>query len=208
APLARVAVAALGVSLAGMAIAYGLSYVRTLRRLAEEPDITPGVTRLRWLPRFGNSFSTAIVQFSLRTLFRSSQHRVLLAFYWGIGFALTVLLLKTPRGQQFAESAVGGWQEGSIPLLVSSIWMLGFAAAQFERERLQDTSHTVAMLAGLFITWAAVRPETVRRTHGERSEPEFEEESADRLLTLEVWDARFASRARQTSVAEGGRPRE
>lgn len=317
APLARSAVAALGVSLAGTAIAYGLSYVRTLRRLAEEPDITPGVTRLRWLPRFGSAFSTAIVQFSLRTLFRSSQHRVLLAFYWGIGFALTVLLLKTPRGQQFAESAVGGWQAGSIPLLVSSIWMLGFAVlavrlafavprdlaanwifrivpirggrqcvsarrraltivsvlpvwavaaavflrvwplgpalghlaalgllgsilieialwgtqkipftcsylpgksrvhvmvyiaivllvpltfavAELERDWLQDVSHTFPMLIGLFIARAGVRWETVRRTHGERPEPEFEEEPADRLLTLEVWDTRFVS-ARRSS---------
>src|SRR5262249_35904086 len=97
------------------------------RRMVEEPDIAPGVRRFRWLPTFGRAFPTSIVQFSLRTLFRSSQHRVLLAFYWGMGFALTAMLLKTPRGQQLAESGAGGWQEGSVPLLVSSIWMMGLA---------------------------------------------------------------------------------
>jgi CubicO group peptidase (beta-lactamase class C family) len=127
APLARVAWTALAMSVSGMAIAYGLSYVRTLRRIAEEPDIAPGVARFRWLPNFGTAFPTAIVQFSLRTLFRSGQHRVLLAFYWGIAFALTAMLLKTPRGQELAESAARGWQEGSVPLLVASIWMMGFA---------------------------------------------------------------------------------
>jgi hypothetical protein len=123
--LAGVAWAALALSIAGTAIVYTLSYVRTLRRIAEEPDIAPGVTRFRWLPRFGGSFSTAIVQFSMRTLSRSSQHRILLAFYWGIGFALSVLLLKTPRGQELAEPSVAGWENEG--LLVSSMWVLALA---------------------------------------------------------------------------------
>jgi hypothetical protein len=83
---------------------------------------------VRWLPAFGDARQTAIVQFSVRTLFRSAPHRVILAFYWGMGFALAIIFLKTPRGQQLAEaSVVSGWQETSVPLLVSSIVMMGFA---------------------------------------------------------------------------------
>ncbi len=128
APLARQAWIALALSIVGILIAYGLSYVRTLPKIVETPDIMAGVRRFRWLPKFGGPFPTAIVQFSLRTLFRSGQHRVLLAFYWGIGFALTAMLLKTPRGQQLSGGSVlDAWQEGSVPLIVASIWMMAFA---------------------------------------------------------------------------------
>ena len=129
APLADRAWAGLGLAVLGTAIAYALSYFRTLRRIAEQPDITPSVTRGRWLPAFGDGPQTALVQFSVRTLFRSAPHRVILAFYWGLGFALAMIFLKTPRGQQLAEvSVAGAWHETSVPLLVSSIVMVGFAA--------------------------------------------------------------------------------
>ena len=54
----------------------------------------------------GTRLQTAIVQFGVRTLFRSAPHRVILAFYWGIGFALAIIFLKSPRGQQLAEVSV------------------------------------------------------------------------------------------------------
>jgi hypothetical protein len=125
--LARPAWIGLAVAVAGTIVAYALAYLRTLRRIAEEPDITPAAARLRWLPRFGSAVPTAIVQFSVRTLSRSAQHRVLIAFYWGIGFALTALLLKTPRAQQLATEGGGAWHEGSVPFIVSSIWMMACA---------------------------------------------------------------------------------
>ena len=127
ASLARPAWIGLAAALAGTIVAYALAYLRTLRRLAEEPDITPAAARLRWLPRFGGAVPTAIVQFSLRTLSRSAQHRVLIAFYWGIGFALTALLLKTPRAQQLATEGGAAWDEGSVPYIVSSLWMMACA---------------------------------------------------------------------------------
>ena len=313
ASLARPAWIALSVSVAGMVLGYGLAYVRTLRRLAEEPDITPGVTRFRWLPPFGSAFPTAIVQFSLRTLFRSSQHRVLLALYWGLGFALTVLLLKTPRAQPLTlESADPGWVAGSVRLIVASVWMmacavlaarlafslprdlaanwifrtaptirvghclrarrrallivsvlpvwtiasivflrawplspalghvaalgllglafveislhgiqkipftcsylpgksrfhiavyiaiallvpLSFGAAEIERSVLQSSGGTALMLGGLVVVWALLRWHTIRLLHAKRAEPEFEEEPAEQVLTLEVWDSRFSN---------------
>ena len=92
------------------------------------------VAGVRWLPAFGDARQTAIVQFSVRTLFRSAPHRVILTFYWGMGFVLAMIFLKSPRGQQLAEaSVVSGSHETSVPLLLSSIVMMGFAvlAARF-----------------------------------------------------------------------------
>ena len=72
-----------------------------------------------WLPRFGNPLQTAVVQFGLRSLLRSRQHRVILAFYIGIGFAITILFLKTPEVHKQMGELV------SVPLLASTIVMLG-----------------------------------------------------------------------------------
>jgi len=77
------------------AAAYAASYVRTLRKIVEEPDIAPGL-RYAWLPRFGGLFETAIVHFSIRTLFRSRQHRMIFAFYLGVAFASAILFLNAP----------------------------------------------------------------------------------------------------------------
>ena len=123
----------LAVAVCGTAVAYILAYVRTLKKIVEEPDIVPGSARARWMPRFGNPLETAVVQFSLRCLLRSRQHRVILAFYGGIGFALVILFLKTPEvQQQFGSVAAASdrWSTASVPMLASSIlvlsfWMLG-----------------------------------------------------------------------------------
>jgi len=57
-PLAWRALSGLAIAVLGTAVAYVLSYFRTLRKIIEEPDIMPG-SRLHWLPRFGNSLETA-----------------------------------------------------------------------------------------------------------------------------------------------------
>jgi len=88
-------------------VTYVLSYVRTLRRIVEQPDIAPAVRGLRWLPRFGSSLDTAVVRFSIRTIARSRQHRMVLAFYLGIGFAFLIFFLRAPgRQQELAHAGV------------------------------------------------------------------------------------------------------
>jgi hypothetical protein len=128
-PLARRAWMGLAVAGGTTAVAYVLSYLRTLRKIVEEPDIVPGfrgvsLNSATWLPRFGNSLQTALVQFSIRTLLRSRQHRMILAFYLGTGFAITIFFLKTPLAQEL--SAAERWQQVSMPMLASSIVMMGF----------------------------------------------------------------------------------
>jgi CubicO group peptidase (beta-lactamase class C family) len=125
APLARRAWISLAIVLSATAVAYTLSYLRTLRKIVEEPDITPGFRRLSWLPPFGSSVQTAIGQFSVRTLARSRWHRVILAFYLGIGFALTLFLLKAPALKH--APAGDSWSETGTPLLAASIVMMALA---------------------------------------------------------------------------------
>lgn len=107
--------------------AFLLSCFRTLRKIVEQPDIVPGSRRSVWLPHFGAPVRTAIVQFTIRTLVRSRQHRVILAFWSGMGFAILILFLKTPFAQKVAAVAGGDmWRQPSVPVIASSFVMLGF----------------------------------------------------------------------------------
>ncbi|MGI9070935.1 MAG: hypothetical protein ACR2JB_06330 [Bryobacteraceae bacterium] len=121
----------LGLVIAGAGLAFLFSYFRTLRKIVEQPDIVAGSRQLTWLPRFGTRIETAVTQFSIRTLLRSRQHRVLLSFYVGIGFAMIILFLKTPLAQKLSAATAGDpWHRVSLPLLASSFvmtcfWVLG-----------------------------------------------------------------------------------
>ncbi|MBI1791296.1 MAG: serine hydrolase [Acidobacteria bacterium] len=127
--LARRAWMALAIAVGCTAIVYTLSYLRTLRRIAEEPDIVPGARGGVWLPRFGSALETVIVQFSIRTLLRSRWHRLILAFYLGVGFAFMILLVKAPAVRQQLEDAPVSdpWGQVNAPLLAATIAMMGFA---------------------------------------------------------------------------------
>ena len=123
--LARRAWIAIAVAFGATASAYTLAYFRTMRRIVEEPDITPAAlfgqgpgSRSR-LPRFGNGFATAIGQFSIRTMLRSRQHRLLLAFYLGIGFAAAILFKKSDE----APGAVDGMLK-LAPLCSTMVMMI------------------------------------------------------------------------------------
>ena len=85
APLARRAWIGLAVSGLGACLALLLCYFRIMRKLVEQPDILPAARSISWSPRFGDPLTTAITCFSLRTLLRSRQHRMILSFYLGIG---------------------------------------------------------------------------------------------------------------------------
>ena len=121
-PLARHAWMALAGVVCLTPVVYTLSYWRTLRQIVEEPDIVPGPRRWGWLPRFGNQAQTAIGQFSVRTLARSRQHRLILGFYLGIGLAFTCLLLK---GSANATSSPAYGE--SIQLWIASIMVIVLA---------------------------------------------------------------------------------
>jgi CubicO group peptidase (beta-lactamase class C family) len=119
---ARTAVV-LAVVIAGFA--YAVSYFRTVREIAEEPDIM-ATGHVPQMPFIGRGPTRAIADFSLKTLVRSAQPRGAMAFYWGAGFAFAIAFVKTPTGQRLAAgSDSGAWHETSVPLLVASILMMG-----------------------------------------------------------------------------------
>jgi hypothetical protein len=126
APLAQRAVVVLTAAVVLALLACVLSYVRTLRRLTEEPDIMPAIHAVRRLPPVGSPLHSAIGHFSARTLVRSAAHRVIFTFYLGIGFALSTVLLKTPRARA-VQVPLESWADMSTPLIVSSVIMMACA---------------------------------------------------------------------------------
>ena len=113
----------------GASTAYLLAYFRGLCKIVEEPDIVPGARGGVWLPRFGNSLDTAVVQFSIRTLLRSRQHRIILSFYLGIGFAIVILLTHIGAGPQPRSTVLQPAVPLGVPLLLASVLMLAFWVA-------------------------------------------------------------------------------
>jgi len=121
-----------GVAITMAAIAYGVSYVRALRDIAEEPDVIATVA-IHSMPLLGHGPARGLFDFTLKTLFRSAQSRMVMALYWGLGVAFAVAFVKTPRGQQLVSGGdTGAWYETATPLLVASI-LIVCAAVQAAR---------------------------------------------------------------------------
>ncbi|MFN7936737.1 MAG: serine hydrolase domain-containing protein [Bryobacteraceae bacterium] len=113
-------------ALAATVASYTLSYVHSLKKIAEQPDIPPTRhNKLHWTT--GNPRWT-LVQFTARTLFRSARHRMILAFYLGLGFAITIILLKSPNAPPALLDGPppNPWREATTPLIAATI---GFAIA-------------------------------------------------------------------------------
>ncbi len=131
APLAARAVWSLAAVCLFTSITIAGTYRRTIRRIIEQPDIAPGDSRgilskvvsaitLRML---ADPIDRAILLFSARTLARSRQHRLLLAFYVGTAFAISLA---------YAKSLLYGtsdqhWDQPDIPLLITGLVTLFFA---------------------------------------------------------------------------------
>ena len=126
APLARRAWAGLLIAVCSGVASVLLAYFRTMRKIVEEPDIMPGVHRIKWSLQFGSLLQTCVTLFSGRTLLRSRQHRLLLSLYLGTGFAIVLAYVKTPLGQlQFLHGPRGDVVDAAF--LVGSIWAICFA---------------------------------------------------------------------------------
>jgi hypothetical protein len=84
----------LGVAVFGAAASLILCYVHTMRKTVEEPDLVPGTRGPHWTRRFGSPIHAALFLFSMRSLTRSRQHRVVFAFYLSVVFAIVLLWLQ------------------------------------------------------------------------------------------------------------------
>ncbi len=128
ATLARRAWTGLALAGFGAGAAVLLCHFRTLRKIAEEPDIVPGSHRRHWPTGFGSALQRAVSSFSLRTLLRSRQHRAIFSFYLGSGFAIVLAYVKIPLARQSLSQAAATAQ-GSVPFLLASILMMCVAVA-------------------------------------------------------------------------------
>ena len=124
AALAQRAVTNLGIAVLAAAGAFVLSWLRTLRKIAEEPDILPGSRGGVWLPSFGSQPRTALAHFTIRTLGRSRQHRMNLAFYIGVGFAMVAVAMQGGFETTHRAGIDVVRQPMNTPLLISSLIML------------------------------------------------------------------------------------
>jgi hypothetical protein len=84
----------LAVSLAGTIVSLLLCYPRIMRQTVEQPDLVPDSRSSHWKIPFGSRLQTAVIEFSIRSLLRSRQHRVVLAFYLGVGFAIALVVIR------------------------------------------------------------------------------------------------------------------
>lgn len=123
--LAQRAWISLALSLSGAVSGLLLCYFRTMRKIVEEPDIMPRANSWHWSPRLGSALQTAILVFSFRSLVRSRQHRIVVAFYLGVGFAVALSCLNIPAAQQ--DLARPSLHPASLRFLISTIVMMSFA---------------------------------------------------------------------------------
>jgi hypothetical protein len=126
APLVKRAWVGLAAAIFGGGASVLMAYLRTMGKIVEGPDIMPGAHKVNWSPRFGTLLQTSLVLFSIRTLLRSRQHRVLLSFYLGTGLAIVLAYVQASLGlQRLLHRAASGAVD--ISFLVASLWTICFA---------------------------------------------------------------------------------
>jgi len=110
----------LALAVSGATASLLLCYLRTMRKTIEEPDLVPAVHGLHWTPRLGSALQTAVLSFTVRSLVRSKQHRVIFAFFLAGVF-----------GAALSSVKVSEWANHRLPLsidfLVSTYLMMVFA---------------------------------------------------------------------------------
>jgi hypothetical protein len=138
-------------------------YRRTLPRIIEQPDLEPARSGRRWRLSFGSPLQTVLVNFSMRTLLRSKQHRIALAFVWALVFGLALFLAHgwwQARGPQpvdgiFLSStllmmalAVGGMRGVfALPIALKANWMLRVTQIRPTEDYLAATRRVLLLLA-------------------------------------------------------------
>ena len=91
APLAERARLALAIVFLSAATTLLLSWLTKSKSIVEQPDLIPSHRQNESSFSPGAPVSRALLQFSVRSLLRSRQHRLFYSFYLSIGMAITVL---------------------------------------------------------------------------------------------------------------------
>jgi hypothetical protein len=152
---------------AGAVTSLLLCYLHTMKKTVEEPDLLQG--RSRWTVPLGDSLQTAIVRFSMRSLTRSRQHRVVYAFFLAIAFAIAVSTLtqvaNTHRTQRVTPEflvntlmmmclAIAGLRSiFSLPVSLKANWVLQVAQLS-PPERYIAATRRAMLLMAMIPVWA------------------------------------------------------
>jgi len=153
----------LSIAVSGAAASLLLCYMRTMKKIVEEPDLIPGAGGSHWSPRFGGPLQTAIVLFSFRSLARSRQHRVIFAFYLSIVFAIALSLLKVilsttgpiplssaliiPTVLMMCFAVIGLRNVFPLPISLTANWILRITQLRPTQNYLAATRSSMLLLA-------------------------------------------------------------
>lgn len=156
---------ALAISVTLAAGALLACYQHTLPRIAEQPDLEPARDSRAWRFPFGGRLQTELVHFSFRTLARSRQHRILLAFTWALVLGLALNMLRTwleANGPMPVDEGlliptllmmalvVGGMRGVfALPISLNANWMLRVT-------QLRPTQHYLASTRGVLLLMAVI----------------------------------------------------
>jgi hypothetical protein len=161
--VARRAWIALAISLGGGLLSLALCYLRTMKKTAEEPDLLPAKRGSSWTPRLAGGLQSVITLFSLRTLLRSRNHRVILAFYLSIVFALALSAAHRaldagaprPLTREFPTvtnimmvvAVIGFRKVFSIPISLTANWILRTTQLHPSEEFVAAARNTLLLFA-------------------------------------------------------------
>jgi hypothetical protein len=109
----------LGLVLTAAVFSLALCYLHTLKKIVEQPDLDPAASSSRSRLRLGGSLQSAIALFCFRSLTRSRQHRVALAFYWSIVIAIALSIAR--------QIATEPPEPVSLGLIMPTMIMMSFA---------------------------------------------------------------------------------
>ncbi len=129
APLAIRAWMGLGVSALGTCAALFLCYFRLMPKIVEQPDILPRMRRVSWSPRFAGPLTEALTLFSMRTLLRSRQHRMIFSFYLGIGITIVIGYVHTTGGGSSGAAISSSFLFASTLMMILTVLALRVVAS-------------------------------------------------------------------------------
>jgi len=155
---------ALGMVIAGASISLLLSYLRTMKKTIEAPDLLPGTRGVHWTPHF-RGLRSAIAVFSFRSLTRSRQHRVVFAFFLAIVAAIGITCLRReiyapapePLPSDFlisslmmmSISVLGVRAVFALPISLNANWILRTTQLQPTRRYMAATRATLLLFSVL-----------------------------------------------------------
>ncbi len=158
---------AVAVTLAAAGASLLFSYRHTMRKTVEEPDLLPGRSGYRWMSWPGSALKTAIVQFCFRSILRSRQHRVALALFWSVVFAIALAWIRhaiatppTPVESGFlistfvmlAFAVLGLRTLFALPISLKANWILRVTQLR-SASVYQDATRAALLILGVAPIW-------------------------------------------------------